>query len=129
MYRSRWWDNCFFQACLVNTSMHFISCNSIIEKIVKIEIKRYTKHYRFFRRNPITMQPQKNPCRVLLELHGNSTEGFFLKNLYCLECMFARICVINRKRAVIFECPEDLRAGCTHPFFLYLSPPALTRDD
>ena len=60
----------------------------------------------------ITMQPQENPasvqspcnprrtllqynhhatpgepcfCRVLLGLHGNCTEGFFLKNLYCLE--------------------------------------------
>ena len=28
------------------------------------------------------MQPLENPAR----LHGNSTEGFFLKNLYCLEC-------------------------------------------
>ena len=25
--------------------------------------------------------------RVLLGLHGNSTEGFFLKILYCLECI------------------------------------------
>ena len=33
------------------------------------------------------MQPQENPCRVLLGLHGNSTERFILKNLYCLECM------------------------------------------
>ena len=33
------------------------------------------------------MQPQENPCRVLLRLHGNSTEGIFLKNLYCLECI------------------------------------------
>ena len=32
------------------------------------------------------MQPQENRCRVLLGLHGNSTEGFFLNNLYCLEC-------------------------------------------
>ena len=50
------------------------------------------------------MQPQENPCRVLLGLHddctegfflnncralrglhGDYTEGFFLKNLYCLE--------------------------------------------
>ena len=35
------------------------------------------------------MQPQENPARVLLGLHGNSTEGFFLKNLYCLECISA----------------------------------------
>ena len=33
----------------------------------------------------ITMQPLENPCRVLLGLHGNSTERFFLNNLYCLE--------------------------------------------
>ena len=26
------------------------------------------------------------PCKVLLGLHGDCTEGFFLKNLYCLEC-------------------------------------------
>ena len=32
------------------------------------------------------MQPQENPARVLLGLHGNSTERFFLKSLYCLEC-------------------------------------------
>ena len=32
------------------------------------------------------MQPQENPARVLLGLHGNNTEGFLLKNLYCLEC-------------------------------------------
>ena len=31
------------------------------------------------------MQPQQNPARVLLGLHGNSTERFLLKNLYCLE--------------------------------------------
>ena len=34
----------------------------------------------------ITMQPQENPCRVLLGLHSNSTQGLFLKNLYCLQC-------------------------------------------
>ena len=32
------------------------------------------------------MQPQENPCRVLLGLHGNSTERFLIKNLICLEC-------------------------------------------
>ena len=35
------------------------------------------------------MQPQENPCRVLLGLNGNSTEGFFFKepilfSVYCL---------------------------------------------
>ena len=33
------------------------------------------------------MQPQAKPCRVLLGLHGDNTERFFLKNLYCLECV------------------------------------------
>ena len=33
----------------------------------------------------IIMQPPENPCRVLLGLQGDSTEGFFLKKLYCLE--------------------------------------------
>ena len=33
----------------------------------------------------ITMQPRENPFRVLLGLHGNSTEVFFLKSLYRLE--------------------------------------------
>ena len=32
------------------------------------------------------MQPQENPARVLLGLHGNSTQGLLLKNLFCLEC-------------------------------------------
>ena len=34
----------------------------------------------------ITMQPQENPARVLMVLHGKSTKGFLLKNQYCLEC-------------------------------------------
>ena len=34
------------------------------------------------------MQPQENPARVPLGLHGDITEGFLLKNLYCLECRF-----------------------------------------
>ena len=34
----------------------------------------------------MTMQPQEKPARVLLGLHGDSTEGFLLKNQYCLEC-------------------------------------------
>ena len=32
------------------------------------------------------MQPQENPARVLQGLHGESSEVFLLKNLYCLEC-------------------------------------------
>ena len=36
---------------------------------------------------------QENPCRVILWLNSNSTEGFFLNNLYCLEC----ICVVMVK--------------------------------
>ena len=34
------------------------------------------------------MQPQENPCRVFLGLQGNSTEGFFLKKLYCLQYVY-----------------------------------------
>ena len=30
----------------------------------------------------IIMQPLEIPCRVLLGLHDDSTERFFLKNLY-----------------------------------------------
>ena len=30
------------------------------------------------------------PCRILLGLHGISTEGFLLKNQYCLECTLPR---------------------------------------
>ena len=42
-----------------------------------ILLKSHVKHSKQYR----------SPCRVLLGLHGNSTEGFFLKNLCCLECM------------------------------------------
>ena len=33
----------------------------------------------------MTMQLQENSFRILLGLNGNSTEEFFLKNLYCLD--------------------------------------------
>ena len=32
------------------------------------------------------MQPRENPARVPRGLQGDCTEGFLLKNLYCLEC-------------------------------------------
>ena len=38
------------------------------------------------------MQPQENPARVLLGLHGDCTEGFLLKNLCCLECTYVFVC-------------------------------------
>ena len=34
---------------------------------------------------------QENPCRVLLGLHGNSTERFFLKNLECSSMLDRRL--------------------------------------
>ena len=40
----------------------------------------HTKRYRFFKNN-------HSELRVLLGLYGDSTEGFLLKNLYCLECI------------------------------------------
>ena len=43
----------------------------------------HSKQYRLFRRNPSVLLPCN---RVFLGLHGNSTDGFFLKDLYCLEC-------------------------------------------
>ena len=39
------------------------------------------------------MQPQENPARVLLGLHGNSTEGFLLKNLYWLLRALPLLCI------------------------------------
>ena len=36
----------------------------------------------------IALVALENPCRVLLGLHGNSTERFILKNLCRLESMF-----------------------------------------
>ena len=35
--------------------------------------------------NNIGYLKRTHVAMVLLGLHGNSTEGFFLKNLYCLE--------------------------------------------
>ena len=43
----------------------------------------HSKLYKFFKKNPLVQSPC-NP-RVLLGLHGDSTKGFLLKNLYCLE--------------------------------------------
>ena len=49
---------------------------------------RYTLNNIGSLKSIITMQPQEKSARVLLGLHGNSTEGFLLKNLFCLECMW-----------------------------------------
>ena len=43
----------------------------------------HSKQYRLFRENPSVLL-SCNPRRIILGLHGNSTEVFFLKNLYCL---------------------------------------------
>ena len=45
----------------------------------------HSKQYRLFWRNPSVLSPC-NPRRTL-EGHGDYTEGFFLTNLYCLECI------------------------------------------
>ena len=47
------------------------------------------------------MQLQENPCSVLLGLHGNSTEGFLLKNLYCLECIYGMYVVLFSTRMLM----------------------------
>ena len=51
--------------------------------IIHSKLYNYVLHKEPF--STITMQPQENPARVFLGLHGSSTEGLFLKNLYCLE--------------------------------------------
>ena len=67
------------------------------------------KQYRFLKKNLSVLLPC-NP-RVLLGLHGNSTEKFLLKNLYCLECnshkqinmyLLQRKVLYNGRRAKIF---------------------------
>ena len=47
------------------------------------------------------MPPQENPCRVLLGLHGNSNEGFFLKKLHCLECRLFAVCDLKKPSLAI----------------------------
>ena len=54
------------------------------------------------------MQPQENPRRVLLGLHGNSTEGFLLKNLYCLECILASLYTVPSIMCIISATPADV---------------------
>ena len=46
------------------------------------------KQYRLFKKNPLVLlpcNPRRNFPRVFLGLHGDSTEGFLLNNLYCLK--------------------------------------------
>ena len=55
------------------------------------------------------MQPQENPARVLLVLHGDSTEGFRLKNLYYLECsslLLRRVSASVRQQIIHESLPE-----------------------
>ena len=55
---------------------------------LQFKLQLHSKQYRFFKKNllVLSMQPLENPARVRQGLHGNSTEGFLLKNVYCLEC-------------------------------------------
>ena len=53
-------------------------------------------------------------ARVLLELHGDSTGGFLLKNLYCLECIY---CGIHRDLyLLLWEEPHESLDGCIQRF-------------
>ena len=47
-------------------------------------VELHSKQYRFFKKNPSVQSPLNPRRRVLLGLHGDSTEGFLLKNLYCV---------------------------------------------
>ena len=71
----------------------------IIENNIRVLVLQdYALNYMFFKKafSTITIQPQENPARVLLGLHGNSTQGFFLKNLYCLECtVWSVFCILG----------------------------------
>ena len=53
----------------------FLGFLDILNLTRPLHSKQYVLYKEPF--STITMQPQESPCRVLLELHGNSTEGFF----------------------------------------------------
>ena len=68
------------------------------------------------------MQPQENPAKVLLGLHGNSTEWFFLEKLYGLECT-RRTSKEEKKHVInvygkVLEDEELLYIECFHYFLL-----------
>ena len=50
-------------------------------------VSLHSKQYMLFRRNPSVQLPC-NPALNCAGLHDDCTEGFFLKNLYCLECSY-----------------------------------------
>ena len=56
---------------------------------------------------------QENPARVLQGLHGKSTQGFFLKNLYCLECIIILHVTIYRKFRFRDDIPDGPDEGLT----------------
>ena len=70
---------------------------------------------------------------VLLGLHGNSTEGFLLKNLYCLKCSVVKhgkyrlrpfVLVCNRLRpfATICDCLQPFATIFDHAFATICKP-------
>ena len=60
------------------------------DRYITVNIPANKPHYVFISssRGIVWYTLSNMGCRVLLGLHGDCTEGFFLKNLYCLECTF-----------------------------------------
>ena len=83
----------------------------------------HSKQYRFFRKN-LSVQSPCNPRRtlqVLLGLHGDCTKGFFLKNLYCLECTIYQECDWSIKNHMLLYVLVQL-ALCTITLYLVAIP-------
>ena len=53
-------------------------------------VPTFYKEYKFFKKNPsvlLSCNPRRTLQGFTQGLHGNSTQGYLPKNLYCFECM------------------------------------------
>ena len=97
---SEWW---WFTHTQAEKSHQFIITSSVVSlqnykninwhahpcALISVHSKQYVLSKEPY--STITMQTQENPAGVLLGLHGNSTLGFLLKNLYCSECIAVNV--------------------------------------
>ena len=60
---------------------------------MSLSMTQHSKQYRFFKKNLSVLLPCSP--RVSLGLRGNSTHGFLLKNLYCLEWIVRERSFVN----------------------------------